>query len=81
MHNTETVSVGIQNKNTLKSLFLSRPAAKNNAKIKINNPEQRRKEALGESIRDGSQSSCLLLPNAPKSRPGTWETLREEYRR
>ena len=35
MVKAETVSVGIQNKNTLKSLFPSRLAAKNNAKSKI----------------------------------------------
>ncbi len=32
MKNRDTVSVGIQNKNTLKNLFLSRLAANNNAK-------------------------------------------------
>jgi hypothetical protein len=39
MQRTETVSVGIQNKNTLKTLLLRRLAAKNNPKKGRNNPE------------------------------------------
>ena len=64
MPSTETVSVGIQNKNTLKILFPSRLAPKRQYKEqKRESPEERRKGTPCESTRDEGQARCLLLTN------------------
>ena len=49
MQRTETVSVGIQNKNTLKTLLLSRLAEKNNAKNRAARIQNRGEKALSAS--------------------------------
>src|SRR6266851_6130741 len=65
MENTETVSVGIQNKKILKSLFPSRLAAKNNAKNKIARIQNRGEKALSVSPPAIAPSPIAFVPLMP----------------
>jgi hypothetical protein len=74
MQNTETVSVGIQNKNTLKKLFLCRLAVYNKAKNKIATIQNKGEKALSASPPAKAASPVAfsrLTPLKTDQGPGT----------
>ena len=74
MQDTETVSVGIQNKNTLKSLFLSLLAAKNKAKnitARIQNGGEKTLSASPPAMTASSVAFSWLMPLTTDQEPGT----------
>src|SRR6266567_8728114 len=74
MQRTETVSVGIQNKKTLKTLLLRRLAAKNNAKNRAARVQNRGEKALSASppaIVASPVAFSWLMPLKADQGPGT----------
>src|ERR1700741_4549449 len=74
MQRTETFSVGIQNKNTLKTLLLRRLAAKNNPKNRAATIQNRGEKALSASpptIAASPVAFSWLVPLKADQGPGT----------
>src|ERR1700722_10550849 len=77
--NVETVSVGIQNKNILRSLFSSRLAAKNNAKnarARIQNSGERIHATCPPVIAASPVAFDPLMPRTTDQEPGTGSALK-----